>query len=123
MRMTQSAINQSNGFLGDVSGLDAVADSFVLGGLCCHKMPQRPRRFRLLVVMLKLSTIRDTLVAICSFSSKFPARPLPCCTPSSSCFNVAVEDSTFFTATLISGELVATNARTSRAAWLIWSEK
>ena len=66
-----------------VRGLKTGPGVFVLGGLCCRRIPQRPRRFRLLVVMLKFSTTRDTLAAICSFSSNCPAKPLPCCTPSS----------------------------------------
>src|ERR1035437_4692638 len=115
IRITQSAINQSERFLGEVRGLGATGPSLVRAVLCCHKMFQRPRRFRLLVVMLKLLTICDRLAAICSFSSNFPARPLPSCTPSSSFFTVSEEDSMFLTAAPISGELVASNSRNALA--------
>src|ERR1035441_7608891 len=95
IRITQSAIDHSKGFLGAVIGSYRGAGAFVRDGLCCHKMPHRPRRFKLLVVVFKLLTICDTLAAISSFSSNFPAKPLPSCTPSSRCFSVALEDSMF----------------------------
>src|ERR1039457_5798249 len=108
IRITQSAINQSSEYLGDVKGLavGASGTALVLGGLCCHRMPQRPRRLRLLVVMLTLFPICDRLAAICSFSSSFPAKPLPSCAPSSSFVKVSEEDSRFLIADPISGELV-----------------
>src|ERR1035437_3989791 len=115
IRITQSAINQSERFLGDVKGLGVSGTSLVRAALGCHKMRQRPRRFRLLVVMLKLLTICDRLAAISSFSSNFPARPLPSCTPSSCFFTVSEEDSRFLTAAPISGELVASSSRKALA--------
>src|SRR6185436_2731942 len=78
-----------------------------LGGLCCHRIPQRPRRFRLLLVMLKLLTINDTLVASSGFCSTFPAKPLPAWTSASKSLSMTVEDSMFFTAALRVGLLVA----------------
>src|ERR1017187_5504911 len=106
MRITQSAINQSVGFLGEDKVLGGGGAASVLVVLRGHKTRQTPRRFRLLVVMLKLLTICDRLAATSSFSSNFPAKPLPACTPSSSIFTVSVEDSMFLTAASISGELV-----------------
>src|SRR5258708_3310278 len=78
-------------------------------GLCCHMIPQRPRRLRLLLVMLKLLTINDTLVASSGFCSRFPAKPLPAWTSASKSLRMTVEDSMFFTAALRVGVLVATS--------------
>ena len=48
--MTQSAIIYSARFFGDDNGR-ALAGALVRDGLCAHRMPQRPTRLRLLVVM------------------------------------------------------------------------
>src|ERR1017187_9074544 len=123
MRITQSAINQSVGFLGEDKAFGGGGAASVVAGLGGHKTRQMPRRFKLLVVMLKLLTICDRLTATSSFSSNFPANPFPSCTPSISFFTVSVEDSMFLTAVWISGELVASNARRALADWLICSVK
>src|ERR1035438_6526975 len=115
MRITQSAINQSVRFLGEDKALGGGGVASVLVVLCGHKTRQMPRRFRLLVVMLKLLTICDRLAATSSFSSNFPAKPLPSCTLSSSFFTVSVEDSMLLTAASICGELVASSARRAPA--------
>ena len=78
-------------------------------GLCCHMIPHKPSRFRLLLVMLKLLTINDTLVASTGFCSRFPAKPLPAWTSASKSLSMMVEDSMFFTAALRVGVLVATS--------------
>src|SRR5215469_6593702 len=97
MRMTHNAINQLDGVFGDVNGCEAEA-ALVLGGLCCHKTPQRPRRFRLLLVILKLSAVRFRLPASSSFRSRSPINPFPACTSSSRFLSTTVEDSMFFAA-------------------------
>src|SRR5437660_249786 len=105
MRMTQSAINQRDEFLeAEREGAEAPLAG---GGFFFHRIPQRPRRLRLLVVMLKLLAICDKSDASCSFLSRFPAKPLPACTSLSRFFNTSEEDSMFFTATVISALLVA----------------
>src|ERR1039457_3112329 len=123
MRITQSAINQSVGFLGDAKDLWGGGVASVLVALRGHKTRQMPRRFKLLVVMLKLLTICDRLAATSSFSSNFPAKPFPSCTPSSSFLTVSVEASMLLTAASICGELVASSARRAVADWFICSEK
>src|SRR6266446_1500472 len=99
MRITQSAIYQSM-FLGAGNARPGASGggALVLGGLCCHRIPHRPRRFKLLLVILKLLAICDTVAASCSFLSRFPAKPLPACNSSITVFNTTVEDSMFFTA-------------------------
>src|ERR1035441_833198 len=93
MRITQSAINQSVGSLGEDKALGGGGAASLLVALRGHKTRQMPRRFRLLFVMLKLLTISDRLAATSSFSSNFPAKPFPSCTPSSSFLTVSVERS------------------------------
>ncbi len=57
--------------------------------------------------MARLFAMACTLVVNCSFSSMVPARPLPDWTLFSKSFNTSVEDSTFFTAAVMSALLVA----------------
>src|SRR5258707_10138272 len=102
MRITHRAINYYFSFdvlLGDANGRAVFAGgALVRGGLCCHKMPHSPRRFKLLVVILRsLATLAKSR-SICSFSIKLPAKPLPECKSSMTVFNTMVEDSIFFTA-------------------------
>src|SRR5882724_1977498 len=99
MRITQRAINQSGRFFGAGKGRARLCgEALVRGGLCCHRTPHRPSRFKLLLVMLKLLAICETVAASCSFLSRLPAKPLPACNSSSTVFNTTVEDSMFFTA-------------------------
>src|SRR5882724_3411180 len=122
IRITQRAIIQSGTFLGAGKGrATPCAEALVLGGLCCHRTPHRPSRFKLLLVTLKLSAICETVAASCSFLSRLPAKPLPACSSSNTVFNTTVEDSIFFTAALICSRFVARTPLKAPANWFICS--
>src|SRR5205809_552447 len=59
MRITQSAINQSNGFLGAGNGCAAPGPGAVLAGLRCQSMPHNHNRFKLLLELANAGLFED----------------------------------------------------------------
>src|SRR5689334_17506206 len=123
MRITQSDMVYSpKGFLGDVI-VARTGSVLVLGGLCGQRIPHRPKRFKLLLVTLRLFAICEILAAMLSFLSRSPANPFPACTLLSKFFNTSVDVSMFFIATSMLGRFDAIRSFRLSLNWLIRSEK
>src|SRR5437667_11367791 len=118
---TKGTITHSEASFGDDRGR-AAGGALARAGLWAHKMPQRPRRLRLLVVMVRLLAICETLAARSSFLINRPASPLSVSKSCSRLVSITVEVSMFFTASLISAVFVVRTLLNSVAKWLISSE-
>ena len=100
-----------------------VGGVLVGGSSWCQRKCHKPSRFRLLVVMARLSAIICTLVESCSFCNTVPARPFPDCKSCITFVKTSVEVSTFLIAAEISVPLDEMIPWASSDRWMRSCEK
>src|SRR6266566_9466958 len=120
MRIIQSAITHRNGSWG--ARRTAGAGSFVRGSFRFHKMPHRPRRFKLLLVIARLRATAEIFSAISSSCKTRPAAPRPVCNSCRRLVNWPEAVSRFRIATVIAAALLESRSLARRATGDNWLE-
>src|SRR6266496_6448240 len=120
MRIIQSAITHRNGSWG--ARTTAGPASFVRGSFRFHKMPHKPKRFKLLLVIARWRATAEIFSAISSSCKTRPAGPRPVCNSCNRLVNWPEAVSTFRIARVIAAALLESRSLARRATGDNWLE-